>query len=95
MVMFSDQMGRTERTGDVKMSAKELFVSLKKAILHSWIKRGHEKVKSLIMRVDNNDIKRLNFYKLLIEKFLPNFQNVFEDRTTEAKQGYILLIAAK
>lgn len=95
LVMFTDQEERTDRTGEVKTSAKELFYTLKKGILHSWSKRGQEKIKSLIMRVNKNDSKRLEFYKLLIQKFLPNFPNVFEDRTTEIKEGNILLIASK
>lgn len=95
MVMFADEKGRTDRTGEVKMNGKELFITLKKGILFSWHKRGMDKIKALVMRVDKNDIKRLNFYKLLINKYMPNFPNIFEDRITEIKEGNILLITTK
>ena len=83
IVMFRDERGRTDRTGDVKMSSKELFFTLKKAIQSSWSQRDYNKIKAIMMRVDSNDKERLEFYKMLVTKMLPDFNKLVEDTETE------------
>ena len=92
MVMFEDEEGRTELTGNVGISAKELFVTLRHAILDSFSRRDMNHIKGIGMRVAKKEEKRLKFYTMLLKTFLPNrFPNIFVDRTTEEKEGLYLL----
>lgn len=93
VVMFKDEQGKFEQTGKVGMSAKELFITLKNAILDSWTKRDHKQIKALVMRVAKNEPKRLEFYKLLLKKFLVDYDNIIVDNVAEYSNT--LLIATK
>lgn len=93
VVMFRDEQGKFEQTGKVGISAKELFITLKNAILDSWSKRDSKNVTAIMMRVNKTEPKRLEFYKLLLRKFLPEFKNIIVDNISEYDN--ILLIASK
>jgi len=93
VVMFKDEQGKFEQTGKVGISAKELFITLKNAILDSWSKRDYKHIKAIMMRVNKAEPKRLDFYKLLLRKFLPEFKNTIVDNVSEYDN--ILLIASK
>ncbi len=95
MVFFKDADNNLHLTNKVQYSAKELFVSLKHAILDSWTQHSASRIKALMMRINNQEIKRLKFYKMLMEKFLTNFPNIFEDALTEKVDGNTILIASK
>jgi len=93
VVMFKDEQGKFEQTGKVGISAKELFITLKRAVLDSWSKRGSKNIRAIMMRVNKAEPKRLEFYKLLLRKFLIEFKNVIVDNISE--HDNILLIASK
>jgi hypothetical protein len=94
MIMFEDEQGNTKLTGNAGISAKELFVALRNALLDSFSQRNMNNIKGIGMRVSKKEEKRLKFYKMLIDHFLSNkFPNIFVDRTTEEKQGLYLLFA--
>jgi hypothetical protein len=92
VIMFRDQQDELNLTGKVGISAKELFVTFKNAIIDSWSKRNSKNIKAIMMRVNKAEPKRLEFYKLLLNKFLPEFKNVIVDNISEPA---ILLIASK
>lgn len=92
IIMFRDEQDQLEQTGKVGISAKELFITLKNAILDSWSKRDSKNIKGVIMRVNKSEPKRLEFYKLLLNKFLPEFKNIIIDNVSEPA---ILLIASR
>jgi len=94
MIMFEDEQGNTNLTGNVGISAKELFVSIRNALLDSFSQRNMNNIKGIGMRVSKKEEKRLKFYKMLIDHFLSNrFPNIFVDETTEGEQGFYLLFA--
>jgi hypothetical protein len=93
VIMFKDEQGKFEQTGKVGISAKELFITLKNAILDSWSKRDSKNIKAVMMRVDKAEPKRSEFYKMLLNKFLPAYKNVIVDNISEGSN--ILLIAFK
>lgn len=93
VVMFKDEQGKFEQTGKVGISAKELFITLKNAILDSWSKRDSKNIRAIMMRVNKAELKRLEFYKLLLKKFLVEYKNIIVDNISE--DGNILLIAFK
>ena len=92
VLMFRDEQDELNLTGKVGISAKELFVTFKNAIIDSWSKRNSKNIKAIMMRVNKAEPKRLEFYKLLLNKFLPEFKNVIVDNISEPA---ILLIASK
>lgn len=90
MMMFTDSERNTELTGKVGISAKELFVALKNAFLDSTLQKTN--ISAIGIRVAINEEKRMNFYKLLFEKFLKErFPVVLEDKVTEKNEGNYLL----
>jgi len=93
VIMFKDEKGRFIQTGEAGMTAKELFVTLKNAIEDSWSKRDFKKIKTILMRVNKTEPKRLEFYKLLLKKFLPAYKNLIVDSIVE--DSNILLFASK
>jgi hypothetical protein len=93
VIMFKDEQGKFEQTGKVGISAKELFITLKNAIEDSWSKRDFEKIKAILMRVNKAEPKRLEFYKMLLRKFLPAYNNIVVDSISE--DSNILLFASK
>lgn len=93
IIMFKDEKSRFEQTGEAGMTAKELFVTLKNAIEDSWSKRNFKKIKTILMRVNKTEPKRLEFYKLLLKKFLPAYKNIIVDNIAE--ETNILLFASK
>lgn len=94
MIMFKDENESTHLTGKVGMSAKELFVALKNALLNSWSTKNIDIIKVIGMRVNKNEKKRKEFYEMLISTFLSHrFPNTFTDETTEEQQGFELLFA--
>ena len=94
IIMFKDEMGRFERTGEIQMYAKELFITLKNAILDRIsIRNNMRNIKAFMVRVDKKDNKRLDFYKFLFNKFLTEFNIHFEDKLAE--EDNILLFAVK
>jgi hypothetical protein len=93
IIMFKDEQGKFEQTGKVGISAKELFITLKNAILDSWSKRDSKNIKAVMMRVDKAEPKRLEFYKMLLNKFLPVYKNIIVDNITEYDN--ILLTASR
>ena len=95
IVMFRDEQGRVDRTGEVKMASKELFVTVRNAISNSWSQRDYNNIKAIMIRVDINDIKRLSFYKELINRLLPDYKTFVEDRETERDHNTVILYAVK
>jgi hypothetical protein len=93
VIMFKDEQGKFEQTGKVGISAKELFITLKNAILDSWSKRDRKNIRAVMMRVNKTEPKRLNFYKMLLKKFLTDYKNIIVDNISEGSN--ILLIASK
>jgi hypothetical protein len=93
VIMFKDEKGKFEQTGMVGISAKELFITLKNAILDSWSKKDSKNIKAVMMRVDKTEPKRLEFYKMLLNKFLPAYKNIIVDNISESSN--IVLIASK
>lgn len=93
VIMFKDEQGKFEQTGKVGISAKELFITLKNAILDSWSKRDSKNIRAIVMRVNKAEPKRLDFYKFLLNKFLSVYKNIIVDNTTEYDN--ILLIASR
>jgi len=93
VIMFKDEKGKFEQTGRVGISAKELFITLKNAILDSWSKKDSKNIKAVMMRVDKTEPKRLEFYKMLLNKFLPAYKNIIVDNISESSN--IVLIASK
>lgn len=96
MIMFKDEEGRTDFTKKVGMSAKELFVTLKNALLDSMSNKGWNDLRAIGARVNMNEDKRSNFYKKLFQKFLSNkFPNIFEDNETEQEENLKIIFATK
>jgi hypothetical protein len=96
MIMFKDEEGRTDLTKNVGMSAKELFVTLKNALLDSMSTKGWDSLKAIGARVDVNEDKRTDFYKRLFERFFSDrLPNIFEDNETESKQNLKIVFATR
>ena len=96
MIMFKDEEGRTDLTKNVGMSAKELFITLKNALLDSMSTRGWDTLKAIGARVNKNEDKRTEFYKRLFERFFSDrFPNIFEDSETESNQNLKIVFATK
>jgi hypothetical protein len=93
VIMFKDEQGKFEQTGKVGISAKELFITLKNAILDSWSKRDQKNIRAVMMRVNKTEPKRLEFYKMLLKRFLTDYKNIIVDNISEGSN--ILLIASK
>ena len=91
VVMFKDQKGRLDRTGEVNLSSKELFIALKNALIDSWASRNFSPSGIVVARAAKNDPKRLEFYKFLFSKFLPN-SDLMVDSTTESDYSILYLI---
>lgn len=81
IVMFKDSEGRTDRTGSVKMSAKELFMTLKNALFNSWANRDFPMDGTIVLRSSKNDTKRLDFYKFIFKKYFPNAKFLIDNET--------------
>ena len=96
MIMFKDEEGRTDLTKNVGMSAKELFITLKNALLDSMSTRGWDNLKAIGARVNKNEDKRTEFYKRLFERFFSDrFPKIFEDSETESDKNLKLVFATK
>lgn len=94
MIMFKDEEDHTHITGKVGMSARELFVALKNALIDSWSTKKVDHIRAIGMRVSIQETKRKDFYEMLITTFLTHkFPNTFTDDTTEKQQGFKLLFA--
>ena len=96
MIMFKDEEGRTDLTKNVGMSAKELFITLRNALLDSMSTRGWDTLKAIGARVNISEDKRTEFYKRLFERFFSDrFPKIFEDSETESNQNLKLVFATK
>lgn len=96
MIMFKDEEGRTDFTKKVGMSSKELFITLKNALLDSMSTKNWNDIKAIGARVDVNEEKRTKFYKFLFEKFFSDrLPNIFEDNETESDKNLKLVFATK
>ena len=96
MIMFKDEEGRTDLTKKVGMSSKELFVSLRNALLNSVAIYEWDNIKAIGVRVDMNEDKRTDFYKFLFRKFFSDrLPNIFEDNETESDKNLKLVFATK
>jgi hypothetical protein len=91
VVVFKDQKGRIDRTGEVNLSSKELFITLKNALIDSWASRKALPSEIVVLRVAKNDPKRLDFYKFLFSKFLPH-SDMLVDSVTEAEYSILYAI---
>ena len=90
MMMFTDFEKNTKLTGNVGISAKELFIALKNAFIDSISQRKN--ISAIGIRVNIWEEKRINFHKLLFDKFLKKrFPIVLEDKITEKEQGNYLV----
>lgn len=95
MVEFKDAGGRHDDTGEVGIHAIELFEMLKQTFIHSS-QRVADHLVGIMMRVDNNNPRRMNFYRTLLRRYISkDFPNIFIDPNTNYLRGYDLLIAAK
>jgi hypothetical protein len=96
MIMFQDEEGRTDFTKKVGMSSKELFITLKNALLNSMIGKNWDDIKAIGARVHIGEDKRTDFYKMLYQKFFSDrLPNIFEDAETEADKNLKLVFATK
>jgi hypothetical protein len=97
LIQFKDSQGRHKITGDVGISSHELFSSLKQAIIDSfWGGNRLDNLRGFIIRVDNNEIRRLKLYQMLVKKFLSKeFPNMFVDEESESRVGMTLLVVSK
>lgn len=95
-IQFKDSDGRHRQTGEVGISAIELFATLRTAIIDSYSNRNFDNLKALIMRVDNNEHKRVVLYTNLLKRYMKDrFPNVFVDDFSEKDNNMTLVIAAK
>lgn len=95
MIEFKDSGGRHNDTGEVGIHAIELFEMLKQSFLHSIQDIGDNLI-GIMMRVHKNNPKRMNFYKIILKRYLSeDFPNVFVDPNTNSLRNYDLLIAKK
>lgn len=96
MIMFKDQEGRTDFTKKVGMSSKELFITLKNALLDSMSTKDWNDIKAIGARVNIDEDKRTDFYKFLFRKFFSDrLPNIFEDNETESEKNLKLIFATK
>lgn len=96
MIMFKDEEGRTDFTKKVGMSSKELFITLKNALLDSMSTKQWNDIKAIGARVDVSEEKRTKFYKFLFQKFFSDrLPNIFEDSETESDKNLKLVFATK
>lgn len=97
VIQFKDSKDRHELTGEVGMSAKELFSSVREGIFDSFItKKRISDLRGFMIRVSNSEKKRMILYRKMVERFLKNeFPNIFEDDVTESSHGYSLLVATR
>ena len=96
MIMFKDEEGRTDFTKKVGMSSKELFITLKNALLDSMSTKSWNDIKAIGARVNIDEDKRTDFYKFLFRKFFSDrLPNIFEDNETESDKNLKLVFATK
>jgi hypothetical protein len=96
MVEFKDSSGRHDDTGNVGIHALELFEMLKQSFIHSVQGGFADKLVGIMMRVDKNNPRRMNFYKTLLKRHISkDFPNIFVDPNTNSARGYDLLVATK
>jgi len=95
IMQFKDSEERHELTGEVGGSTPELFATLRQAFMDSVkkSKNGGNNLKAVVMRVSKNETRRLVVYRKLIERYLTDFPNIFEDDFNEP--NYILLTATR
>jgi hypothetical protein len=94
IMQFKDSDERHELTGDVGYSTPELFAALRQAFMDSVKKTGGDNnLKAVVMRVSKKEQRRLVVYRKLIQRYLKDFPNIFEDDFNET--DYILLTATK
>lgn len=94
-IQFKDAEERHNITGNVGILAIELFAILRNAILDSFSSGKMEGLKGLIIRVNNDESKRIKLYQKLIKKYLTQFNNVFIDDFSEKEKYITLVIATK
>jgi hypothetical protein len=93
VIQFKDSQDRHTQTGEVGLSAIELFSVLRNAILESIQSAKYQDVGCLIVRADKKEPRRTQLYKKLFEKHLSSsFLNIFVDGVSDADIGYNLVI---
>jgi hypothetical protein len=96
LIEFKDADGRHDDTGKVGIYAKELFEMLKQSYIHSVSTDMKDNLRGIMMRVDKNNPKRMNFYQILLKKYLAqSFPNIFVDPNSNNTANFDLLIAAR
>ena len=91
IVSFEDEQGRTNATGEVGLSALEVFKSLYFAAAESFHKVGNDNIAVVMIRIDKKEeVRRLTLYTAMAKRFFPDAER-FMDRTTEADEGYTIL----
>jgi hypothetical protein len=69
---------------------------LKQSFIHSVQGGFADKLVGIMMRVDKNNPRRMNFYKTLLKRHISkDFPNIFVDPNTNSARGYDLLVATK
>jgi len=92
-VEFHDKLNRHTLTGEVKVSAHELFSGLREAAMDS-ITNNLENLKGIVIRIFNKELeRRLHFYtRILKNAFKDIFPNMLVDDKTEKDRGITLLV---
>ena len=94
-IRFEDTQGRNKLTGELGIGAVEVFSGLKLAITDSFAEHINDtNLKGIVMLISKDEENiRLPLYKKLIEKYLPEFSNIYVDRTSD--KLFTHLIATK
>jgi len=91
-ISFKDQQGRHTSTGELRLSAFEVFTSLRQAVLDSLVKNSTIELKGFVMLIDKKEQeRRLTLYQKLLTRNLPQYNNIFVDEVSD--KDYTHLIA--
>lgn len=90
-ISFKDEQGRHTSTGDLGLSAFEVFTSLKLAVLDSFVKNSTINLKGIVMLIDKKEQeRRLTLYKKLLTKNLPQYNNIFVDEISDKEYTHLI-----
>jgi len=95
-VSFKDSEGRQTTTGEVGISAKELFSGLKASILDSlWgDSQNNKNLRTICIKALGSDVSRVSLFSKMMSRYLKDtFPNIIMDY--ESDKPYVLIVAVK